>query len=195
MKVLLLAPADSPLLAWLEEQGEEVVQTMEPIDGAFVDRCAPGLLVSYGYQHILRADVLDRLPGAAINLHISLLPWNRGSDPNVWSFLEDTPKGVTIHHLDEGVDTGDVIAQREVPLGLDGTLRTTHAQLSRELEALFRDWWPAIREGRAPRRPQPPGGPPRRRAELAALGDLLWAGWDTPVADLAGRAPHRAGGA
>ncbi len=192
MKVLLLAPPDSPLLPWLREQGEEVVQTLEPIDGAFVDRCAPDLLVSYGYQHILRRDVLDRLPGAAINLHISLLPWNRGSDPNVWSFLDDTPKGVSIHHIDAGVDTGDVIAQREVELGLDGTLRTTHAELSRELEALFRECWPAIRDGRAPRRAQPPGGRARLRAELESVSDLLWAGWDTPVADLVGRAPRTA---
>ena len=136
--------------------------------------------------------MLDRLPGAAINLHISLLPWNRGSDPNLWSFLDDTPKGVSIHHIDAGVDTGDVIAQREVPLGLEGTLRTHPRRAVARARGALPRCWPAIRDGRAPRRPQPPGGRARLRRELAGVSDLLWAGWDTPVADLAGRAPRAA---
>ncbi len=49
-----------------------------------------------------------------INLHISFLPWNRGAHPNFWSFYDDTPKGVTIHLIDEGIDTGAIIYQKEI---------------------------------------------------------------------------------
>ncbi|MCL0081308.1 hypothetical protein M1N64_03665 [Peptococcaceae bacterium] len=50
---------------------------------------------------------MDKFQGRAINLHISFLPWNRGADPNFWSFIENAPVGVSIHYLDEGIDTGD----------------------------------------------------------------------------------------
>ena len=187
MRVLLLARPDSPLEPWLRAQGDDVVTTLEPVDAAF----ASGFerLVSYRYPRILPAAVLDRLPGAAVNLHISLLPWNRGSDPNFWSWVEGTPKGVTIHHMDPGVDTGDLIAQRELRLDPGGTLATTHAVLREEIEALFRESWPAIRAGRAPRTPQPPGGSFHLQAEAEALFPLLRAGWDTPVAELRGLRP------
>ena len=42
------------------------------------------------------------------------LSWNRGSYPNVWSFITDTPKGITIHCIDEGLDSGDILIQKQV---------------------------------------------------------------------------------
>ena len=44
-------------------------------------------IVSYGYRHILSKNILDLLPNKIINLHISYLPYNRGADPNFWSFM------------------------------------------------------------------------------------------------------------
>ena len=61
--------------------------------------------------------------------------------------LEATPAGVTIHYIDAGVDTGDVIAQREVALADDDTLATAYAKLQDAMAALFREQWPAIRAG------------------------------------------------
>ena len=60
-------------------------------------------------------------------MHISLLPWNRGYHPNIWSFLEDTPKGVTIHYINEGIDTGDIIVQKEIVIDEDKeTLKSSY---------------------------------------------------------------------
>jgi methionyl-tRNA formyltransferase len=174
VNVLLLG---SPALApWLREQGDEVIDTLDGVEA----------IVSHGYPRILPADVLERAPGRAVNLHISLLPWNRGSDPNLWSFLEDTPKGVTVHHMDPGVDTGDIVAQRELVFGEHETLATTYATLQAEVQALFREYWPAIRAGTAPRQPQPPGGSFHREAEAKPWIARLPNGWDTPVAEIAG---------
>src|SRR6056300_461455 len=58
-------------------------------------------VISFGYKHILKSDFISRFYRKIINLHISYLPYNRGSHPNVWSFVEDTPKGVTIHLIDD----------------------------------------------------------------------------------------------
>jgi len=147
----------------------------------------PRLVISHGYRLILRRDVLERVPDRVINLHISLLPYNRGADPTLWGVLEDTPAGVTIHYIDEGVDTGDVIAQRPVELLDHDTLATAYDKLQAGMAELFREQWPAIRGGTNARVPQAQGGTVHRVAERAAVEHLLTDGWDTPLGSLRGR--------
>jgi methionyl-tRNA formyltransferase len=181
--VVFLGRPDSPVLAHLRTGDEEVLAF--GADEPFVPG-DPRLVVSHGYRRILRRDVLDLLPGRVINLHISLLPYNRGADPTLWSVLEDTPAGVTIHYIDEGVDTGDVIAQREVELADDDTLATAYAKLQAAMTELFREHWPAIAAGTCDRIPQGPGGTTHRVADRAAVEHLLTHGWDTPIGPLRG---------
>jgi methionyl-tRNA formyltransferase len=145
-------------------------------------------LVSYGYRYILREKVLEKFPRRAINLHIAYLPWNRGADPNLWSFLEDTPKGVTIHYMDPGIDTGEILAQREVTFGPDETLRTTYDKLTDAMVELFMEVWPEIRTGRRRSFVQPKGGTFHRIRDRAKVEHLLYKGWDTPVSFLIGKA-------
>lgn len=185
MKILFLGRDDSPILRNLERVERELLATAEPIT---LDRDWPDFIVCHGYRHIIGRDVLAQLPDRIVNLHISLLPWNRGADPNVWSFLEDTPKGVTIHYVDAGIDTGDIIAQKAVEFGPDETLHTSYAKLQDELAVLFAKHWPAIREGRCARRPQEPGGSAHRIRDLDGVQHLLVLGWDTPISQLVGRA-------
>ena len=71
-------------------------------------------IVSYGYRNILKGEVLSRFHNRMINIHISLLPWNRGAEPNFWSWLEQTPKGVTIHRIDPGIGSGEILVQKEM---------------------------------------------------------------------------------
>jgi hypothetical protein len=182
--VVFLGRPDSPVLAHLRG-GDEAVLAIGP-DEPFVPD-DPRLVVSHGYRRILRADVLDVLPDRVINLHISLLPYNRGADPTLWSVLEDTPAGVTIHYIDPGVDTGDVIAQRELAFADDDTLATAYAKAQAAMVDLFAEQWPAISGGTNARAPQPPGGTAHRVADRAAVEPLLTAGWDTRVGDLRGR--------
>ena len=111
-------------------------------------------IISYGYRHILKKDVLDLFPQKAINLHISMLPWNRGADPNLWSFIDNTPKGVTIHYMNEGLDKGDIIAQREVPMTEDETLKSSYNKLHAAMLRLFEETWPEIVDGTCVGRPQ-----------------------------------------
>jgi len=114
MKILFLGAPDSPVFLWLKQQGEDVHSTLDKITVDYVLENKFNFLISYGYRYVLKKEILDLFPNRAINLHISYLPYNRGSDPNFWSFIDGTPKGVTIHYLDEGVDTGDIIVQKEV---------------------------------------------------------------------------------
>lgn len=182
MKILFLGPLDSPLLGYLRSREDEVFATAEAFDAGFLDARMPDFLVSYGYPRILKQPILERfMPDRAINLHISYLPWNRGSDPNFWSFLERTPKGVTIHYLDEGIDTGDIIVRKEVAFGASETLKSSYDRLHEEIEALFYAHWPAIRSGACPRLPQTGAGSFHLYKETKARMHLLSDGWNTPV--------------
>jgi methionyl-tRNA formyltransferase len=185
VRVVFLGREDSAVLAHLRAVADDVValgpDAELPSSALDADR-----VVSHGYRRILRAPALDALGDRVINLHIALLPFNRGADPTLWSVLEDTPSGVTIHHVDAGVDTGDVIAQRAVELAGDDTLATAYDRLQSAMAALFAETWPAIAAGRAPRTPQPAGGTAHRIADRATVEPLLTDGWDTPIAALRG---------
>jgi methionyl-tRNA formyltransferase len=188
MNVLLLGPERRTIMSYITTLGDRVKSTDEKItpDDEIV-RWAE-FLISYGYRHIIRPDVLDLFPHRAINLHISYLPWNRGADPNLWSFLDDTPKGVTIHYLDEGLDTGDILARQEVMHHHNDTLRTTYDKLTEIIELLFMQVWPDIQSGRQKSFPQEPGGTMHKLKDRKKIEHLLQQGWDTPVAELIGKA-------
>lgn len=95
-------------------------------------------IISFGYRYIISKDIIDIFPNKIINLHISLLPYNRGADPNLWSYLEDTPKGVTIHYIDENLDTGNIIVQKEIKDNIQhDTLKTSYDRLINEIIILF----------------------------------------------------------
>jgi len=71
------------------------------------------LVICFGYKHIIDQSIIKTTKVPLINLHIGYLPYNRGSHPNFWSFVENTPSGVTIHLIDEGIDSGDIIIQKK----------------------------------------------------------------------------------
>jgi methionyl-tRNA formyltransferase len=184
MKVLFLGPPDSLVLDFLKSSEGNVVQTMEPIDELFFDEHPVDLLVAHGYRHIIKPSVLDRFPRRAVNLHISYLPWNRGADPNLWSFIENTPKGVSIHYLDAGIDTGDIIAQRLVEFGAGETLRTTYGRLQAEIAQLFAEHWSRICAGTGHAIKQTGTGSFHRVADHNKVARMLTKGWDTPIEHL-----------
>jgi len=155
-KILFVGPSDSPVFIWLQKNGENVLSTVDKITVEYVLENGFNFLISYGYSFILRKEILDLFPNRAINMHISYLPYNRGADPNFWSFIEGTPKGVTIHYLDEGVDTGDIIVQKEVyfdSLNTE-TLASTYQKLQVEIQNLFFQYWHLIKSQKCNRTPQ-----------------------------------------
>lgn len=191
MRILLLGPERPSLHAILRAHGDDVLRTEERLDAVSPLLEGVDFLVSYGYRYILSEGVLELFPERAINLHISYLPWNRGADPNLWSFLEDTPKGVTIHRLAKGLDTGPILAQERVAWDDVDTLKTSYERLCRTMEALFERIWPQIRSGDVTPVPQPPGGSYHRSSDREVFEPYLTHGWDTPVKPLIGLALTR----
>lgn len=99
------------------------------------------LVISFGYKHILQKKILNKLSRPALNLHISYLPYNRGAHPNFWSFIKNTPKGVSIHEINEGIDTGNIVFRKKVSLDINSkkflTFKRTYNYLIKEVEKLF----------------------------------------------------------
>src|SRR5207248_7068189 len=91
---------------------------------------------------------------------------------NVWSIVDGTPAGVTLHYIDEHVDTGDIIAQREVLVDAADTGGTLYNKLERAAEALFCETWPLVRSGKAPRIPQGSGGTYHRVRDVEAIDEI-----------------------
>jgi methionyl-tRNA formyltransferase len=114
----------------------------------------PDLIVSVLFGYILPKPVIDLPRAGAINLHNGYLPYNAGSFANVWSIVERTPAGATLHYMDEGIDTGDIIARREAPVTPDDTGDSIYRKIEDAQIALFQETWDAILDGTAGRTKQ-----------------------------------------
>lgn len=89
-----------------------------------------------------------------INTHPSYLPFNRGKHYNFWSIVEETPFGVTLHFVDEGIDSGDIVSQTRIPKGWEDTGYSLYLKAQDAMFSIFKDSYPAIREGKINRQPQ-----------------------------------------
>jgi methionyl-tRNA formyltransferase len=116
------------------------------------------IAVSVMFGYILRRPFLELFPRGVVNLHPALLPWNRGAFPNVWSIVDGTPSGVTLHYIDGGIDTGDIVAQAAVEVLPADTGQSLYERLEEGGLELFKQNWASLAAGTAARMPQPSGG-------------------------------------
>jgi methionyl-tRNA formyltransferase len=118
----------------------------------------PDLLVLVFVTQFVAKEVIDLATHGGINYHPSLLPKYRGGSAIAWAIINgETQTGVTIHYIDEGVDTGDIIIQESVPIDPDDTTITLYYNKLFPLGVkLVAEAVRLIREGKAPRIPQDP---------------------------------------
>jgi methionyl-tRNA formyltransferase len=190
MRILFLGPACAKIEERLLLDGHCALRTEEAVSVPFLEGEIFDFGISYRYKKIIAEPVISWFRGRLVNLHISLLPWNRGYDPNLWSYLENTLSGVTIHVIDAGIDTGPVLAQREVRIDRQrDTLRTSWNKLAANIEDLFNSRRHGILEGLLNPIPQGKGGSFHRSTDKNRFSSLLEEkGWDTPVKNLIGKA-------
>ena len=143
-------PESMDLYQWLKdkEADKEVYVISNKLTLDMVKGLDPEFIVSYNYRHIIPGDVLEYMQGKAVNLHVSYLPYNRGSSPNFFSFLDNTPKGVTIHEMTEGLDKGRIWLQKEIVFDEEKeTFASSYQVLQQEIMKLFQENWQAIKAG------------------------------------------------
>ncbi len=119
---------------WARGHGLPVLQPEKVRDGklaAELSALRPDALVVAAYGRILGADLLRLAPLGSINVHGSLLPRWRGAAPIQWAVASGAREtGVTIMQMDEGLDTGDILLQRTIPIGPDDTAESISARLA-----------------------------------------------------------------
>jgi len=164
-----------PLVLWLKKKKKLIVFS-DKIDLKTLKKLNPDLIISYNYRHIIGKEVLKKYK--IINLHISYLPYNRGAHPNFWAYVEHTPVGVSIHYIDEGIDTGSIISQKKVVIGNEETLRSSYKKLHFHMRILFKSIFNKLNKI-SPRK-QKDRGTFHFSSELPVLKK----GWDTKIKDL-----------
>ena len=100
--------------------------------------------ICINFPRILDSDIIS-LSKNSINLHLSYLPYNRGKNPNVWSIIENTPCGATIHKIDENIDTGSVYARKKILPNFTDTAESAYIKCNEAGYELFTKYWDKIK--------------------------------------------------
>lgn len=98
------------------------------------------------WPHIIKKELIEYPKHGFINTHPSYLPYNRGKHYNFWALAEQTPFGVTLHKVDTGIDSGDIVAQRKIKYDWTDTGETLYYKAQDEMVQLFVDQYPKIRK-------------------------------------------------
>jgi methionyl-tRNA formyltransferase len=128
-------PPSQSLASWARERGIPVEGVRRLGDLAPLRRLAPDLLVLMGAD-IVPAALLAVPRLGTINAHFVLLPAYRGMNVTEWTVFRGDPVGVTVHLVDAGVDTGDILLQEKIPIEAGETfasLRRKHRDVAARL--------------------------------------------------------------
>ena len=108
----------------------------------------PDLIITCAYGKILPKEILDLPRLGCINVHASLLPKLRGGAPIHRAIIEGyTKTGITIMYMNEKMDEGDIISQKEIEITENDTAETLHNKLSNLGKELLLDVMPSIING------------------------------------------------
>ncbi len=170
------------LYYWLHSRCEVCLYS-ERLELSWIRKLHPEIIVSYNYRYIIPQDIIQYMNGKIINLHISYLPWNRGSSPNFWSFIDNTPKGVTIHQIDKGLDTGKILYQRQCYFNENTeSFSSTYQKLNEEIVELFEEKWDEIQSGKYESYEQSGAGSHHTKKDIELLRSRIDFDWDESIA-------------
>lgn len=186
-RVLVLGPVERnriPINA-LETRGYEVhlglhhdeINTHGPFD----------FVVCGGYHLRIPESICDQLKGRIINIHAGCLPWARGIGLTLFAVLLDYPLGTSIHLIDPGLDTGDLLLDHRMSIRPTETLRTLYTQMLDDVNNLFVKFLDQLVSGKASQVPQSPVNPraySRTRTEFENVLEVCPNGYDTQLRDV-----------
>lgn len=131
---------DNDILCLQPEKIRDILQDINVLE--------PDLIITCAYGQILPLEMLQIPRLGCINVHASLLPKLRGGAPIHHAIMDGFRKtGVTIMYMDKGMDTGDIISQREIPISNYDTAETLHDKLSVLGRDLLLETLPSILNG------------------------------------------------
>ena len=115
-------------------------------------------LICVHFPYLVPKEVLDIPKYGVVNLHPSFLPYNRGWHTPSWALWNGTPAGATLHYMDEGVDTGSIIHQKQTDIRPDDTADSLYQRMMETEFEVFNEAWPLFFDGKVDSAPQPKTG-------------------------------------
>ena len=156
--VVRVAPTDLTLLTLAKDLQLSVFQPQRVNDDESllqVSALQPDLNLSVSYDQILRRPILESARLGFINFHAGKLPYYRGRNVINWAIINgETEIGLTAHYVDSGIDTGDIILQRGLPIGWTDTYGDVLDKVVAAFPDLVADTVSLIAKGQAKRQPQ-----------------------------------------
>jgi methionyl-tRNA formyltransferase len=143
----LAAVHDIPLLYVERRVEDELLEQLRALE--------PDFALVVGWYYTIPRALRELFPSGVAGIHASLLPRFRGGAPLVWALIEgERETGVTLFHLEDEPDSGDVIGRRSFPITDTDTIATLLAKAEAASLDLLREAIPLLADGRAPREPQ-----------------------------------------
>ncbi len=140
-----------------------------------LERIAPDLIVVAAFGQILPESVLNLPKYGCINIHASLLPKYRGAAPIQWAVIDgEKESGVTIMHMEKGLDTGDMILKKAVTLDPKETGESLHDKLAAIGGPLVIEAISQLEAGTAPRKKQDDSQSCYAKMLTKELGHIDW---------------------
>lgn len=147
----------------------------EPEAFEILGRLAPDVIFVIGWHQIVRPPVMRLARRGLIGAHASYLPHNRGSAPVNWAIIRgERAAGNTLMWLAEGVDEGDVIAQRAFPITPYDTCATLYARVAASNRDMLLEVLPRLMAGERPGQPQGHSTEPVLPRRRPADGTINW---------------------
>tara|TARA_Y100000589_G_C26897081_1_gene524646 strand:- start:124 stop:708 length:585 start_codon:yes stop_codon:yes gene_type:complete len=183
--ILILSPYPESIIGVMELYGDHYIVHNNSINNNFVKSNKIDFIISYGYKYILKEEIINNFQNKIFNLHISYLPFNKGYYPNLWSHIDSTPSGVSIHEIDRGIDTGKIHFRKKVDIDIKkNTLETSYFILRKEMEKLFKVKWEIIRSGYSYNLIENQRGTSHLKKEGDLVLKKLSSGWHTKLEEL-----------
>jgi len=156
--VLRRRPSDGQLEAAAREAGLPVLQPDRADDPGFIAQVGalePDLVVSVAYDQILRRSLREVPRLGCLNAHAGALPRYRGRNVINWAIINgECEIGVTVHQIDDGIDTGDVVLQQMLPIAWTDTYGDVLARVVEAIPPLVERAVDQVAEGSASPRAQ-----------------------------------------
>lgn len=107
-----------------------------------------GYIFLLWWPYIIEKEIITIPKFGVINTHPSLLPYNRGKHYNFWNLVEDVPFGVSLHFVDEKIDSGDIVFQSKILKSWEDTGKSLYYKAQEEMINLFKKKYNKIIENR-----------------------------------------------
>ena len=188
MKILFLGPVKESqlkIIKYLINDNNQVKPMTNNINNINLNDDYDFLL-SYGYRYKINNKILKKFKYDCFNLHISYLPWNKGADPNFWSFAENTPRGASIHQINEEIDEGPVIFREKISYKENDTLASSYNFLLESLENIFYKKWKYLKTNQYQKKNILEKGSFHFLKDINNYNKFLTKGWDTKVSKIIG---------